>query len=278
MTLSQLKELFIAQISGLYDIAESEEIFFLLLEENNRFTRTEYVINSQDTVTNFELWQSQIGQLIDGNPIQYILGEADFWGMKIIVSPAVLIPRPETEELVQIVCSGTSESAKSTILDIGTGSGCIALSLKKELPNAIVTGLDVSAAAIAIAEQNGQKLNLNVNWICCGIEEFKTNQHFDIIVSNPPYIPISDKKGMSKHVLDHEPHLALFAPENDPLYFYKIIGDFAMKHLTKSSGRLYFEAHHIYAKQVFEYFGENENAVLINDMFGKPRFIKIAFN
>jgi release factor glutamine methyltransferase len=229
-------------------------------------------------VKNLELWEFQITQLIEGNPIQYIIGQADFWGMKFMVSPAVLIPRPETEELVQIVSKSSSKLAINAVLDIGTGSGCIALSLKKELPNALVCGLDVSPAAIKVAKQNSQILNLNVEWICCGIEEFETAQKFDTIISNPPYIPISDKKEMAKHVLDHEPHLALFAPENDPLYFYKIIGDFAKKHLTKSSGRLYFEAHHIYAKQVFEYFAETENAELVNDMFGKPRFIVIAFN
>ena len=277
MTFNELQNYFLESVTGCYDQDEAIEIFFMLLDENNAMNRMDFVSKRNQPTEGIDSWKAQIERLQRGEPIQYVLGFADFWGMKINVSPAVLIPRPETEELVQLVSARFRKPLTLNVLDIGTGSGCIALSLKKELPQANVAGLDVSLKALEIANLNGEKLGLKVDWVCADIVQFDTSLSYDIIVSNPPYIPIKDKAQMLKNVLEFEPHLALFAPENDPLYFYKIIGDFAKKHLSKTNGKLYFEAHHEYANQVFELFKKDADVELISDMFGKPRFVVISF-
>jgi release factor glutamine methyltransferase len=277
MTFSQLKAHLFATLRNHYSVDEAAEIFYLLLEQNNQMSRLDFALRNDIKAINIDKWSVQLNRLCDGEPVQYILGTADFRGMKLMVNSSVLIPRPETEELVQLIVENENRSNILDILDIGTGSGCIAVSLKKEMQHANVYGLDVSSDALQVAKTNGLSQNVEINWIFADIASFQSTKKYDVIVSNPPYIPVSDKSEMAKNVLDFEPHLALFAPENDPLYFYKQIGDFATTHLKKNEGKLYFEAHYIYAKEVAQYFSKNAYVQLVDDMFGKPRFIVIGY-
>ena len=230
MTLTALKTHFRISLATLFSAEEIEEIFYLLLSENENLSRLEFVIKRAQGVKNADVWHRQLNRLMTGEPVQYILNRAHFWEMNLIVNSNVLIPRPETEELVHLIIKDLNHSEKFEILDIGTGSGCIALALKKELPNARVQGLDVSSAAIEVAIENATEQKLEKEWITEDIASYETSKKYDIIVSNPPYIPVSDKTEMANNVLDFEPHLALFAPDNDPLFFYKKIGDFAANH------------------------------------------------
>lgn len=277
MTFSQLKAHLFATLEKHYSIDEAAELFYLLLEQNNKMSRLDFALQRDNEAMNVDKWYVQLSRLCNGEPVQYILGEADFRGMKLRVNSSVLIPRPETEELVQLIVENEKRTNILDILDIGTGSGCIALSLKKELRSTNVYGLDVSSEALQVAKANSISQNLEINWILADIASFQSTKKYDVIVSNPPYIPVSDKSDMAKNVLDFEPHVALFAPENDPLYFYKQIGDFATKHLKTNGGKLYFEAHYIYAKEVARYFSNNAGVELVDDMFGKPRFIVIGY-
>jgi len=277
MNFNQLKSQFLSTISNLYSIQEAEEIFFLFLEENNKFKRLDFIINRVLAVENHKLWVEQMHRLKKGEPAQYVLGSADFFGMKIKVDSSVLIPRPETEELVDLILKSGTPAGEARILDIGTGSGCIAIALKKAWPYALVTAVDISNAAIKTATTNAIVQNVNIECLVEDIGTYQTDKKFEVIVSNPPYIPTGDKKEMASHVLDYEPHLALFAPENDPLYFYKQILIFADKHIKKPDGKLYFEAHHRYAKDFVDFCKKDFKVELKNDMFGKPRFIVLEF-
>ncbi|MDQ3099996.1 MAG: peptide chain release factor N(5)-glutamine methyltransferase, partial [Bacteroidota bacterium] len=164
-----------------------------------------------------------------GEPLQYILGRTNFHGLELVVAPGVLIPRPETEELIELIIR--SEIAPKKIVDIGTGSGCIALALKKEFPNASVIGIDVSIEALAIARRNGERLSIDVEWLQADILDhaFELPADLDLIVSNPPYVPRSEERSLSIEVRDHEPHLALFVEDIDPLKFYRTIADHSLR-------------------------------------------------
>lgn len=212
-------------------------------------------------------------------PIQYILTQADFYGMKFNVNESVLIPRPETEELVDLIINDNKNaSSVLNILDIGTGSGCIPISLKKHLPHAIITALDVSEKALDIARQNSRINNTDVNFIFEDIlhpSEALLQKKYDIIVSNPPYVMASEKEKMDPNVLNYEPHLALFVDDNDPLLFYKAISDFAVKTLVPE-GRIYFEINGALGaatKQLIESKGF-KNVELIKDMTDKNRILR----
>lgn len=216
-------------------------------------------------------------RLLNNEPVQYILGQADFYGLKFNVSPAVLIPRPETEELVYwILKNPTIENP--TILDIGTGSGCIPITLKRKMPNATLSAIDVSATALDIARANAVLNKVAVSFILTDILEerlWANLPSYDIIVSNPPYIPHKEKELMPKQVLDYEPDLALFVENEDPLIFYKKIGQFALEHLNKN-GQLYYECNEFNAKKVvvlLQRMGFSE-VELAKDMEGKERMIR----
>jgi release factor glutamine methyltransferase len=209
-------------------------------------------------------------RLNNDEPIDYILGYTYFYGLKIKVSKDTLIPRPETEELVELILNENQTRSGLKILDIGTGSGCIALALNSNLVNAEVTALDVSDAALEIAKKNSVQLDLNINFI--QLDMLNENlwsqiENYDIIVSNPPYIPQEEKKDMTSSVLDYEPHLALFV-ENDPLIFYKQILKFATSHLNPK-GRVYFETSQTI--QLVEYQGFHIEKQ--KDLSGNWRFL-----
>ncbi len=213
-------------------------------------------------------------RLKKNEPIQYIFGEAQFYGLKLKVNANVLIPRPETEELVDIIIKSI-QIPSCKILDIGTGSGCIAIALKKNIPAAIVTGVDVSKEALSVARDNAKQNNVQIDFKELDILSGVILPPVDIIVSNPPYITNTEKLNMHLNVLDNEPHLALFVTNNDPLQFYKAITGKALKSLSKG-GMLFYELNEAYGNEVLSLVKESgfTEAVLIKDMIGKNRILK----
>lgn len=213
-------------------------------------------------------------RLEKGEPVQYIIGVADFCGRQFKVAPGVLIPRPETAELCDAIIS-SRQSEGGDILDIGTGSGCIAIILALEMPEARVTAWDISDEALRIAEENAKELEAKVNFQRQDALNISLTSKYDVIVSNPPYIEPKERDGMAKNVLDYEPELALFAPENNPIIFYQSIGDYAWKSLNPG-GELYFELNPLTAESVGDYLcqlGFSE-VTFRQDQFGKQRFLK----
>lgn len=215
------------------------------------------------------------GRLMEGEPVQYVLGRAEFCGRWFSVRPSVLIPRPETEELCAWITADSKASASPKVLDIGTGSGCIAITLQLDMPESKVTAWDISADALDVARENAQQLGANVNFVKLDALNAKPEGEWDVIVSNPPYICEKEKKDMAVNVLEHEPHTALFVPDADPLLFYRAITRLAVQTLSKG-GRLYFEINPIYADDTCHMMrAEGMTAVeLRSDMFGKQRMAK----
>ena len=207
--------------------------------------------------------------LESGEPVQYLLNESEFMGNLFYVNQSVLIPRPETEELVSLIIKREKNRKSINIIDIGTGSGCIAISLRKNI-NSKVMGIDISSEAITVARKNILDESENVDLVNDSIEKFKTDKMFDVIVSNPPYIPISDKKLVDSLVLDNEPKTALFT-QDDPLYFYRKILVFAKKNLNEG-GRIYLEINDLYVNEVIDLF-QGYNPESMRDFYGKNRFI-----
>lgn len=215
------------------------------------------------------------GRLMEGEPVQYVLGRAEFSGRWFSVRPGVLIPRPETEELCAWITADSKASASPKVLDIGTGSGCIAITLQLDMPESKVTAWDISADALDVARENAQQLGANVNFVKLDALNAKPEGEWDVIVSNPPYICEKEKKDMAVNVLEHEPHTALFVPDADPLLFYRAITRLAVQTLSKG-GRLYFEINPIYADDTCHMMrAEGMTAVeLRSDMYGKQRMAK----
>ena len=215
------------------------------------------------------------GHLTEGEPVQYVLGRAEFCGRWFSVRPGVLIPRPETEELCAWITADSKASASPKVLDIGTGSGCIAITLQLDMPESKVTAWDISADALDVAHENAQQLGANVNFVKLDALNAKPEGEWDVIVSNPPYICEKEKKDMAVNVLEHEPHTALFVPDADPLLFYRAITRLAVQTLNKG-GRLYFEINPIYADDTCRMMqAEGMTAVeLRSDMYGKQRMAK----
>lgn len=215
------------------------------------------------------------GRLMEGEPVQYVLGRAEFSGRWFNVRPGVLIPRPETEELCAWITADSKASASPKVLDIGTGSGCIAITLQLDMPESKVTAWDISADALDVARENAQQLGANVNFVKQDALNAKPEGEWDVIVSNPPYICEKEKKDMAVNVLEHEPQTALFVPDADPLLFYRAITRLAVQTLSKG-GRLYFEINPIYADDTCRMMrAEGMTAVeLRSDMYGKQRMAK----
>jgi len=215
------------------------------------------------------------GRLTEGEPVQYVLGRAEFCGRWFSVRPGVLIPRPETEELCAWIAADSKASTSPKVLDIGTGSGCIAITLQLDMPESKVTAWDISADALDVAHENAKQLGANVNFVKLDALNAKPEGEWDVIVSNPPYICEKEKKDMAVNVLEHEPHTALFVPDADPLLFYRAITRLAVQTLSKG-GRLYFEINPIYADDTCRMMrAEGMTAVeLRSDMYGKQRMAK----
>lgn len=215
------------------------------------------------------------GRLMEGEPVQYVLGRAEFCGRWFSVRPGVLIPRPETEELCAWITANSKASGSPKVLDIGTGSGCIAITLQLDMPESKVTAWDISADALDVARENAKQLGANVNFVKLDALNAKPEGEWDVIVSNPPYICEKEKKDMAVNVLENEPHTALFVPDADPLLFYRAITRLAVQTLSKG-GRLYFEINPIYADDTCRMMrAEGMTAVeLRSDMYGKQRMAK----
>jgi len=232
-----------SELAGFYPVSEIESFTGIIFEAVCGFGFTEQIIRKHEKISkpDFEKIKTIIWRLKNLEPIQYILGETEFYGLKLAVNPSVLIPRPETEELVQwVLKSNLSENSK--ILDIGTGSGCIALAIKSRVKSAEVFGIDISNTALVVARQNAIKNNLDVDFFQADIFKWKHYnwQTYDVIVSNPPYIRENEKLLMHSNVLNYEPEKALFVPDSEPLVFYRAIGAFAKKYLSVN-GMLFLE-------------------------------------
>lgn len=264
-----------------YNPREAATISDWVMEAITGLTRINRLIHNDQMLTEEQLhrWESIQRQLIEGMPVQYALGYGWFMGIQFKVNQAVLIPRPETEELVQWVIDICKERnvSNGVILDIGTGSGCIPISVKSAIPDAEVYGLDVSEAALTVAAENTKHLQMEVKWLKADIllpESWGNLPQANMIISNPPYIPIAEIDRMEEHVVAFEPHLALFVENDYPLIFYKQILTFACTNLLLG-GVVFFECHEDYAKQV-ALLGENMGftAVIKVDMQGKERMVK----
>ncbi|MCF8357629.1 MAG: peptide chain release factor N(5)-glutamine methyltransferase [Prolixibacteraceae bacterium] len=263
-------------LKGLYEKRETESFVFLILEHLFRVDRKAIILNELPPVNDGDLAKVEniVMRLKNFEPIQYILGETAFYTLPFDVKPGVLIPRNETEELVDRIVK-TYKGSNLKILDIGTGSGCIAIALKKFIPDAEVWATDVSKTALEIAESNARKNNVKVCFFLSDIllQKEMTTARFNVIVSNPPYITEKEKGLMEKNVLEFEPHGALFVPDEDPLLFYNAI----LKHSTgllNENGQLYFEINEAYGEIVQELcrsFGYK--AQIVKDINGKDRFV-----
>ena len=276
----------ISQLRGFYPDEELRELAYWIVEETTGLTRTEILIGCKDTTKNAHLQVLEIilQKLRAHEPIQYIFGHTEWKGLDLRVTPATLIPRPETAELVDWVLQVADKDKPLRGLDIGTGSGCIAIALKKAAPLWHVTGVDISSEALTIARDNAEHNNVEVNWLQADILSPISNSQLpiaDIIISNPPYICDSEKAEMDARVLDYEPHAALFVPDHDPLLFYRRIASLP---LTSSPHRLitsspithlFFEINEAYGNEVCEMMSEMgyTHVELKNDMYGKPRMV-----
>ncbi|ABQ08053.1 peptide chain release factor N(5)-glutamine methyltransferase [Flavobacterium johnsoniae] len=282
MKIKQYRTQFIKELSSLYDAYEAESFFYLILEDKHKLRQIDLALNHELAFTeeDFVVWDSLLAQLKKEVPIQYLLGKTNFYGLDFEVNENVLIPRPETEELVEWIISenkGIDRKEKIKILDIGTGSGCIAVSLAKNLPNADVYAIDVSKKAIETAKRNAIRNDVNVTFIFQDIlqaEELKCK--YDVIVSNPPYIRNLEKEEIKKNVLDYEPHLALFVDDNDALLFYRKIASLAQNNLL-AKGQLYFEINQYLGKEMIELLGKMDfiNIDLRKDIYDNDRMIKV---
>lgn len=253
--LRQIEKEFLMRLEHLYDFQEIKEIFRWCAEEVLTLSRTEISLQKDINLDEKEKFRfdTLLYSLEKGTPVQYVLGYSWFYGMKLKVNNAVLIPRPETEELVALILKENSLTTPK-ILDIGTGSGCIPIAIKKHLPEAKVWALDISPKALEIAAENAQNENCAINFVEADIfhvDNLLAPTNLDLIVSNPPYITPSEKSAMACNVLDHEPHLALFIPEENPLLFYRFIINFAKERLCKG-GKLYFEINRRFSKELKE--------------------------
>jgi release factor glutamine methyltransferase len=265
-----------SEIQPAYDAEEAGSIAFLLLEHLFSLSRTAVLANKDIPAFDPDVLESAIQRLKAQEPVQYILGKTTFYGRLFSVNPAVLIPRPETEELVEWIVS-EHRLPGLRVLDIGTGSGCIAVSLAAALPAAEVFALDVSAEALSVARQNGQANGVTIHWIQADILSDVSWPHppLDIVVSNPPYVTNAEQSFMRRNVLDFEPHRALFVPDDDPLVFYRRIIEFCSQQL-KPGGYCYFEVNEQFAGQVEAVFREYAftRTAIKTDIFGKERFVR----
>jgi release factor glutamine methyltransferase len=290
MIVKQYRNYFNETLKTIYPITEIDSFFFLLLEEYLGFRRVDIVLKSDFKITQetLNLLQSATKQLEQEVPLQYIIGKTEFYGLPFVVNKHVLIPRPETEELVAWVVSEssrfktfntstkqTTETKQLKILDIGTGSGCIPISLKKQLPFAKISAIDISKEALTVAKKNAVLNNVDIHFILQDIlKTVALDQHYDIIISNPPYVRESEKKELKNNVLKNEPHVALFVENDNPLIFYAKIAELAKKYLNKN-GLLFFEINQYLGTETIDLVNKKglKNIQLKKDMFGNDRII-----
>lgn len=284
MTTGKFRNHFINSLEGLYPIEELKSFFYLLAGKYLNLSRINIALQLNNELTHEEQssFYKAVDRLRNHEPIQYILGETEFFGMPITVNKQVLIPRPETEELVSWIIEDVDKN-EATILDIGTGSGCIAISLAKKLNNAVVSAIDISTRAIEVAKKNTLINNVNIEFSRVDVLNFeadldlhhKWESKFDIIVSNPPYVRMQEKKLMKLNVIDHEPDIALFVEDDDPLLFYRKISQLSKQYL-RHNGTLYLEINEYLGLEMEKMLNKAgfKHVLLKKDMFGKNRMIK----
>ena len=270
------------ELAGVSSKTEIESLIFLIFEKMNGYSRTQFLLASNEILSEKERLEIQqiVDRLKNHEPIQYILGETEFFGLPFYTVPGVLIPRPETEELVQWIIQENKTIAPQ-ILDIGTGTGCIPISVKKNIPGAVVTACDISAVCIETAQRNAALNECEISVIEYDILKNIPETSFpelDLIVSNPPYVRVIEKKKMEKNVLNYEPELALFVPDHDPLLFYTRIAEFAKSHLS-NGGRLYFEINEAFGAECVDMLLQKgfSEVLLKQDIHGKDRMIRSVY-
>ncbi len=281
MKIKDYRTQFIQKLTPIYDSGEVESFFYLILEEKLQMKRINLALNPDLTFSNEEIlvWNSILEQLKKEIPIQYLLGKTSFYGLDFEVNPSVLIPRPETEELVEWIISSQKAKGKRQnlkIIDIGTGSGCIAISLAKNILDSEVFAIDVSEKALATAQKNAEINNVKVAFLQKNILETEDLQkQFDVIVSNPPYVRELEKREIKKNVLDNEPHMALFVEDNDALIFYRKIAELAQKNVSQN-GQLFFEINQYLGKETVDLLDRMnfKNIELRKDIYGNDRMIR----
>ena len=279
-TASSLKMLFFERLSSRYEKTEIKVLFFWMLEYVFKLSKVDFYLNPFREVPRHILWEDILSRLQTGEPIQYILGTCEFMGRAFKVSEAVLIPRPETVDLVSAVLCDLPRGGR--VLDVGTGSGCIAISIKKERPDVFVSALDVSREALKICRVNAQTqgVEIDVKWgdvLTSELPDFQ--EKFDVLVSNPPYIPLREKETMADHVKNHEPQQALFVPDEDPLIFYRALAIELSRKYLKSNGFIFAEVHSPLSRLTEDVFLDNgfRTVAIMKDMFDRPRILKAGF-
>ena len=292
MLLKQYKTHFFDSLKNIQDEQEIESFFFILTEYFHNLKRVDVALNPNFEISDaaIEKWNAILAQLQQEKPIQYITGEAWFYGLQFEVNENTLIPRPETEELVEWILNSPiiKHPSPINVLDIGTGTGCIPISLKTNLPQANVSAIDVSEKALEVAKRNATSNKVEINFIQANILEVEDLSQlpspiihhpssYNIIVSNPPYVRNLEKQEIKKNVLDYEPHLALFVEDADALLFYRKIAQLALKNLSPN-GLLFFEINQYLGKETVELL-ENisfKNIELKKDIYGNDRMIKCS--
>ncbi len=280
MTLKKLQQQFHYNLDATYGLNEVDSFFYMLLKAYHGISRLELALHPDLKVQDNAKLLNALTLLKTDYPIQYILGQTEFFGLTFKVNTHTLIPRPETEELVESVIKRVNTAKPIKILDIGTGSGCIAITLAKNIPNAQVYALDISDLALKTASENALINKVAISFFKADILNTATlppsitNQKFDIIVSNPPYVREQEKPMMRTNVLNHEPHLALFVSDNNPLVFYKAIVHFAHSNLAEK-GMLFFEINEFLGSETIHLLNQSnfKNVTLCQDMFKKDRMI-----
>lgn len=270
-------------LRSIYDVGEATAITHEMLEHITGLNKLDRLLDKSTVLSDeqYNKYTAAKAALSFGTPLQYVTGIAYFMGKPFIVNKNVLIPRPETEELVGWIIDDQETNNKIDLLDIGTGSGCIPIAIKAALPKANVTSCDVSEDALTVAKENAKAKNADINFICLDFlneKNWKQLGMYDIIVSNPPYIPEHERATMHTNVKDHEPSLALFVPADDAQLFYRKIADFGINHLN-DEGTVYCELHKDHANDTLQLFlNMGYDAQVKNDMNGHPRMLKAVLN
>ena len=282
MDIKTLYRNFLISLQKIYELGEATFITDWVFEKMISLKRADILKNPNKLITAEaeKRVHETLMQLLLHRPVQYVLGEAWFYHTKFKVNENVLIPRPETEELVeQLIKDRQSKITDPVILDIGTGSGCIPIAIKKKLPAAVITSIDISEQALALARENAALHHTHITFTQLDFLD-ESNWHklpdCNIIISNPPYIPISQKESLQKNVKDFEPPIALFVPDENPLIFYEKIAAFG-KNKMHHAGKIYLETHEDYANEVANLFRKDYSMVMIRkDMYGKERMLWVT--
>lgn len=275
MTVIELKNEILDALTPVVGVGEAtammREMFYVL----KKYSPADIIVYGNRSVLDASvlLTRNWVRRVVAGEPLQYILGVAHFMGMELMVTPAVLIPRPETSQLVDMITDKYGQRNSLSVLDIGTGSGCIAIALSRALVYADVTAVDISTAALAVARKNATAQHVTVNFVQADALNLQLSGKYDIIVSNPPYIAQSEQRTMDSRVYAHEPAQALFVPDNDPLVFYRAIGLFAIQHLA-ADGTLFFEINPLFVNELQQMFRAQgwRSVDVLRDYKGNYRF------